>query len=107
MEEKKYIELQKTGNKRPFALPENYFENFAVQMDSMILKPQVKKRSVLRYWMYGAAASLIGIVMLGQAYLNGNKKQQLVTETYDSYVLSQVSENSIIDYYLASETENR
>jgi hypothetical protein len=55
--------------------------------------------------MYGAVASLIGVVMLGQVFLSNNKKQELASETYDTYILSQVNENSIIDYYLASETD--
>ena len=106
MEDKNYIEIQKTGNKLPFTLPDNYFNEFAARMDALVAEmPQEKKRFLLRPWMYGVAASLIGVVLLGQVYLSNNKNQRLASETYDSYILSQVNETSIIDYYLASETE--
>ena len=106
MEDKKHIEIQKTGNKLPFTLPDNYFNEFAARMDALVAEmPQEKNRFQLRPWMYGVAASLIGVVLLGQVYLSNNKNQRLASETYDSYILSQVNETSIIDYYLASETE--
>ena len=106
MEEKKYLEIQKTGNKPPFTLPDNYFDEFAARMDGLIAEtPHEKKRFHLRPWMYGVAASVIGVVLLGQIYLSDTKNKQLASETYNTYVLSQVSETSIIDYYLASEAE--
>ncbi|NLO69784.1 MAG: hypothetical protein GX102_02290 [Porphyromonadaceae bacterium] len=105
MEENKYIEMQKIGNRRPFSVPENYFEDFTAQMVSLTVESSAPKRSLVRPWMYGAVASLIGVVMLGQVFLSNNKKQELASETYDTYILSQVNENSIIDYYLASETD--
>ena len=106
MEENEYIEIQKAGNRNPFNLPENYFEEFAARMDEMAADtPKEVKRFIIRPWMYGAAASLAGVLLMGQVYLSDNKKQKLASETYDTYVLSQVNESSIIDYYLASETE--
>lgn len=108
MEEKKYITILKTGNKSPFTLPENYFDDFAGKMDELIAAtPQDVKRFRLRPWMYGVAASLIGIVFLGQVYLYENKNDNYAYEAYETYVLSQVNESSIIDYYLTSDTENR
>lgn len=107
MEEKNYIEIQKVGNKRPFKLPENYFNDFAERMDKLTTENVQKPKPFrLRPWMYGAAASLIGILFLGQVYLTNHKSKKLASETfdtYDTYILSQVSESSIIDYYL---TEN-
>ena len=109
MEEKDYMEIQKAGNKRPFALPENYFDDFAGRMDAMIAEtPQEVRRLRIRPWMYGAVASLIGVVLLGQIYFSTNNKNEKLaseTEIYDSYVLSQVNENSIVDFYLTAENE--
>ena len=106
MEEKDYLEIQKTGNRRPFVLPENYFDDFAGRMDAMISEtPQETKRLRMRPWIYGAVASLIGIIFLGQIYLTNDKNKELASETFDSYVLSQVNENSIVDYYLTAENE--
>lgn len=108
MEENKYIEILKAGNKRPFTLPENYFDDFAGKMDELIAEtPQEIKQRRIRPWMYGVAASLIGIIFLGQVYLSENKNTNMAAETYDTYILSQVDESSIIDYYLTSDTENR
>lgn len=107
MEEKNYIEIQKAGNKRPFTIPENYFADFAGKMDELIAEtPQKITRRRIRPWMYGVAASLIGVVFLGQVYLSENKNNNLTAETYDTYILSQVDESSIIDYYLTLDTEN-
>lgn len=106
MEKNKFIELEKMDAKRPFVLPENYFDDFANHMDDLVFKTlQETKRPRLRPWMYAAAASLIGIVFLGQIYMTSNKNEKLALDAYETYILSQVSENSIIDYYLIA-TEN-
>ena len=106
MEENEYIEIQKAGKKLPFRLPDNYFDEFAARMDELTAdEPKDTNRFSIRPWMYAAAASLIGVVFMGQIYLSENKSQKLASETYDTYVLSQVNETSIIDYYLTSETE--
>ena len=106
MEEKDYLEIQKTGNRRPFVLPENYFDDFAGRMDAVISEnPQETKQLRIRPWIYGAVASLIGILFLGQIYLTNDKNKELSCETCDTYVLSQVNENSIVDYYLMAENE--
>lgn len=108
MEKNKFVELEKMGNKRPFTLPENYFDDFAVQMDKMVAEEVFPEKSKQRIkpWMYGVAASLIGIIFMTQVFLSENKKKEiLISETYETYVLSQVNENSIIDYYLTSENE--
>lgn len=106
MEEKDYLEIQKTGNRRPFVLPENYFDDFAGRMDAVISEnPQEDKQLRIRPWIYGAVASLIGILFLGQIYLTNDKNKELASETFDTYVLSQVNENSIVDFYLTAENE--
>lgn len=106
MEEKDYLEIQKTGNRRPFVLPENYFDDFAGRMDAVISEnPQEAKQLRIRPWIYGAVASLIGILFLGQIYLTNDKNKELASETFDTYVLSQVNENSIVDFYLMAENE--
>ncbi len=108
MEKNKFIELKKMGNKRPFILPENYFDNFATKMDNMVAEETLPEKSKFRIkpWMYGVAASLIGVIFLSQIYVSENKKKEtLNSEIYETYVLSQVNENSIIDYYLTSEND--
>lgn len=106
MNKKTHIESEKLDKKRPFTLPETYFRDFASRMDEMIIEQEAKStRFYLRPWMYGIAASLIGVVFLGQIYLTNAKNKQSTTDTYDTYVLSQVNENTIVDYYLTSNPE--
>ncbi|HHT22579.1 MAG TPA: hypothetical protein GXZ87_04610 [Bacteroidales bacterium] len=108
MEKNKFIELENLGNKRPFALPENYFDDFAAQMEKTVAEMSVSEQPQQRIkpWMYGVAASIIGAIFMVQIFISENKKKEtLISETYETYVLSQVSENSIIDYYLTSENE--
>ncbi len=107
MEDNKYIEIEKLGNKKPFTLPDNYFNDFAAKMEKVIAE-EVPEKSPFRIkpWMYGVAASLIGVVFMAQVYLSENKKNEtLASETYETYILSQVNESSIIDYYLTAENE--
>ncbi len=107
MKENEYTEIQRIGNKSPFKVPENYFEEFAARMDEFAATSisQPVNRFRIRPWMYGVAASMVGVILLGQIYLSENKNRRIASETYDTYVLSQVNETSIIDYYLTSETE--
>ena len=86
-------------------VPNGYFDGFTASIDALIKDAEPVKRFRLHPWMYCVAASLIGIVLLGQVYITHNNNAKLASESYDTYVLSQVSEGSIIDYYLASETE--
>ena len=104
MKEIKSISLDETDKKLPFSVPENYFNNFSAEMDSMIaMKNQTSVRK-LRPWMYAVAVSVIGIVTLTQVYFTSLKQTANKVENYESYVLSQVDEDTMIDYYI--ETAN-
>ncbi|MFV0392587.1 MAG: hypothetical protein ACK5KP_12030 [Paludibacteraceae bacterium] len=106
MNKKKHIELQKLGKKRPFSLPETYFSDFESRMDEMIIEQGAKSpRFHFHPWMYGVVASLIGVVFLGQIYLTNAKNKQSTSDAYETYVLSQVNENTIVDYYLTSNAD--
>ena len=96
-------ELEKMDNKRPFALPETYFADFAANMESLTAKP--RKLSLRLKWVYAVAASLIGVVFIGQVYITENKKEKIAADNYNSYVLSQVSEGAMLEYYLEAENE--
>lgn len=105
MKNDKYIDMNKLNNKRPFTLPENYFSDFSAKMDKLIMEEQHPKQLRLRPWMYGVAVSLIGLVLLGQVYLTNRNDEKLAKDIYDTYILSQVNEASIIDYYLTTADE--
>lgn len=100
MKEKNKISLQEIDRKIPFSVPENYFEEFALQMDAKITTPNFKSVSRIRSWMY-AAAVFAGVVIFGSIYYtNLQKENNTYTDNYESYVLSQVDESSMMDYYV-------
>lgn len=100
MNKKKHISLDDVGNKLPFTVPENYFEQFAQNIESQISAKQVSVYKLLKPWMY-MAAMFVGILIFAQVfysvYQNNTKSKE---DNYESYVLSQVDESSIMDYYV-------
>jgi hypothetical protein len=51
-----------------------------------------------------AAAIMLGVIFIGKGTYNVYQNKQLAnTENYELYVLSQVDEDDIIDYYLSDE----
>ena len=103
MENKKHISFDQAGNKLPFTVPEDYFEKFALNMDAHIAVKQVPVFHFMRPWMY-AAAIMLGVIFIGKGAYNVYQNKQLAnTENYELYVLSQVDEDDIIDYYLSDE----
>jgi len=100
MKNNKNIVLEKISKELPFSVPENYFNQFALQMDEQIgfRKPLMRKN--IRTWM-SMAAMFVGILIIGQIFYTVN--QNNVTrnaEKYEAYVLSQVNENSLVDLYV-------
>ena len=103
MENKKHISFDQAGNKLPFTVPEDYFEKFAQNMDAQIAVKRVPVFHFMRPWMY-AAAMLLCVLFIGKGTYNVYQNKQLAnTENYELYVLSQVDEDDIIDYYLSDE----
>ena len=100
MKNNKHISLDEIGKELPFGVPDNYFEQFAVQMDDRIGKKPVSVRRLMRPWMY-MAAMLVGVLLVGQVfytiYQNNNARN---AENYELYVLSQVDETSLMDCYV-------
>jgi hypothetical protein len=94
------ISLDEIGRELPFSVPENYFEHFALRMDEQIQHNPGSNHRFLKQWMYVAAA-FVGIFMLGQTFYTvyqTNATQN--ADTYEAYVLSQVNETSMMDYYV-------
>ena len=103
MENKKHLSFDQGGTKVPFTVPEDYFEKFALNMDAHIAVKQVPVFHFMRPWMY-AAAIMLGVIFIGKGAYNVYQNKQLAnTENYELYVLSQVDEDDIIDYYLSDE----
>lgn len=100
MKKNNKISLNQIGRELPFTVPENYFEHFALQIDEQINRNSGYNHRFLKQWMYVAAA-FVGIFMLGQTFykvyqINVTEKADI----YEAYVLSQVNEASMVDYYV-------
>jgi hypothetical protein len=104
MKNKQNILLEDIGKELPFTVPSDYFDQFALQMDRQIGHRNHYYR-ILKPWMY-IAAVFAGIFIIGGIYYS--EKQQNIAknnENYESYVLSQVDEASVMDYYVNGTTK--
>lgn len=112
MEKKKYT-LNDIGNKNPFAVPDNYFEEFSVNIEKQISSekkavtvPLFQKLRPLFY----AAAVLIGVFFVGD-YLslktssNSNNNtlnvaDSAITEEQSEALLAYIDENTLIEFLI-------
>lgn len=102
MKNNKNLKLDDIGNKLPFSVPENYFEDFAQQINEQTQIKTVPVIRLIRPWIY-MVAMFVAVVFIGRlAYGTFQKKEVLLTENYDMYILSQIDENEIVDYYLTN-----
>ncbi|MDD3321902.1 MAG: hypothetical protein PHS59_10715 [Paludibacter sp.] len=100
MKDKKHIPLEEIGKDLPFRTPENYFEDFANRMEAQIVVKPVSIRKTFTPWMY-MAAMFVGLLIVGQILFNVYQSANVKNEdNYESYVLSQVDEAAMIDYYV-------
>lgn len=100
MKTNKNISLAEIGKELPFSVPENYFEQFALQIDEQIGYNPKSVHKFIRPWMY-AAAMIVGILVLSPVFYSVYQNKTTVnTENYESYVLSQVDESVLMDYYV-------
>lgn len=101
-EEKTPLKLTNIPREIPFTVPEEYFEQFALNIDKQI----AQKRSVrsLQPWMY-AAAIFVGVVAIGVMsyiwYTNHQESTSLMAEDYyDSLISADISEDLLVEYIL-------
>ncbi|MBP9016793.1 MAG: hypothetical protein KBG17_03495 [Paludibacteraceae bacterium] len=108
--------LKKIGNDLPFSVPENYFEQFANEIDlkigytKKIEVPKSETKGFIRSkaWMPWAAV-FVGIFLLGNVfYFVSKNNERQKQENYEMYLLSQVDEPTMMYYYMndAYEAEN-
>ena len=98
MKTNKNISFEEIDKELPFSVPENYFNDFAAQIDKQTgyKKPFIR---FVRPWMY-AAAMFIGIVVVGEVFYSSNRQRNLTADNYETYVMAQVDESSVVDYYV-------
>ncbi|NDP19754.1 MAG: hypothetical protein GZ091_01545 [Paludibacter sp.] len=100
MKNNKHITLEEIGKELPFSVPENYFEKFANRMEAQIMKKQTPIRRIFSNWVFMAAV-FVGVLIMGQVFYSVYQNNTLNNkDNYEQYVLSQVDESSLIDYYV-------
>lgn len=91
--------LEKIGNRRPFQVPENYFEQFTEAWEHRVETKQKTlfwKRSAWRY----AAAIVLIVAILGPLFsLLRQQKIEQQLEEYELYLYSQIDASVMYDYY--------
>ncbi len=89
--DKKY-KLEDIGNRKPFSVPDNYFEQFATQFEEQISLKPVSPIKLIRPWMY-MAAMFLGVFFLSKtAYTVYTDHVKTVNENYELYVMSQIDD---------------
>lgn len=99
MEENKKISLDSIGKDLPFTVPENYFEDFAVQMDAQVSGKVVSVKRMVRSWLY-MAAMFVGILLIGRGFYSIYQNKMENTEKIEQYILSQIDDATLLDFYL-------
>lgn len=100
MKNKENILLEKIGKQLPFSVPKNYFNEFALQIEEQIGYKYAVKQRIFKSWMY-MAAMFIGVLIMGEVFYSSHKNNLAKNaDNYESYVLSQVDESSLVDYYV-------
>jgi hypothetical protein len=106
MTNNKNILNEKVAKELAFRVPENYFDQFALQIDKQIGYQRSSNHKLLRRWMY-VAAMFVGVLVAGQVFYSTHQKRLARNaENYESYVLSQVDETSMVDYYVEQSNES-
>lgn len=99
--------FEDAGRELPFKVPENYFEQFAAQIDRQTGYAAGRNR-ILKPWMYAVAAVLVGFAIITPVMYNKTQTSLVQTnENYESYVLSQVDETVMMDYYVDQDNSNK
>jgi len=100
MKNNKNILIEEISKELPFSVPESYFDQFALQLEEQIGYKKSIIRKTIKPWMY-MAAMFVGILIMGQVFYTVNKNNVTRNaENYETYVLSQVDENSLADFYV-------
>jgi hypothetical protein len=98
------IKLGDIGNRKPFTIPENYFDDFGARLQSQLeLQPQtetVKSNKIIRPWMYMAAMFTGILLMVSVVTSYYNRKLIAKNENYELYVISQLNDDMFYEYYI-------
>ena len=112
MKREEDILFEKFGNKLPYTVPENYFDNFVAQWskEQAVAVPRVvQMRHVARTWLY-MAAMFVGVFFMGHFIYNSYNShnsgiQDNLADNYELYMYSQITDTDVIDYCLTALTD--
>lgn len=109
MKTNKNISFEEIGKELPFSVPDNYFEQFANQIDKQIGYNSARSHKIFRPWMYAAAAVFVGVMVLTPVFYTTNNQRNIVknTDNYETYVLSQVDESALLDCYVDNNSSTK
>lgn len=100
MKENKNITPLSLNKNVPFKVPQNYFENFASNFEKKIKMQHTVKLRKIRS-MIAAAAVFLGLMATGGIYYSNIQKNKInYANNYEAYIMSQVDEPSMMDYYV-------
>ncbi len=94
--------LDEIGNKHPFTVPENYFEDFALRMETQTRPQSPAIFQSIRPWLY-MAAIFIGLFVLVQPILYSVKEKQekqMISEELDVFVQNGDETDPLLEYLL-------
>ncbi len=92
------MNLNEIGNRKPFAVPENYFEDFANNFEAQIALKPLSPLKLLRPWMYMAAMFLGVFFMSRVVYTVYTDNKIANAENYELYVMTQVNDVENLEY---------
>ena len=107
---KTIIKLDEISNRKPFKIPENYFEDFNARLESQFeIQTEIqtiKVNKMIKPWMY-MAAMFTGILILGSVVTNVYNKNLIAkNENYELYMLSQINDDVIYEHYMNDNYQN-
>ncbi len=96
------FENMDAGNRKPFAVPDNYFADFAEKImdQTSEVKPAQKPRRTLRVWM-SVAAAFVGIIVVSTVLIQVHQQTTYnEEESYEMYLAAQFTDDIYYDYYV-------
>lgn len=97
--------LQKIGNRTPFSVPENYFEQFSDNIFPFIAEQNRQPARILKLRQWFAAAAAIALLFsVGFMSYNSYKERQISEnqDNYETYLMSQIDDDNLMEYYFTS-----
>ena len=99
-------QLKKTGSRVPFTVPDNYFQDFAADIHVRISSESVPIKKMIKPWMYMAAMFVGFFILANVLYSIFQGQHKLDDEMYEMYVMSQMDDTILFDYYYDETTYN-